>query len=363
MQSSDYTATIRYNCDISDARDNGIYSVCTLVLKLRNLYKWENNIEPWAEPDAAALLDWIDRKENYWQSVAGEPYRPLVINGKELEPWDLAGVNAELRGMNLVYGAGYGLSLKTVFFLAQLLDLRNIAGCQVYILGKEYAKELASPFAMLQDGVIYIRREPLRFFFWDQIQEIRSSCKTSFYHALAQYNLIRDGHLDRAQLPERLDEIVDHELPIFIHHEVGEYLQDTFSGGLLQEMIAAFPGTIYEFASRAVKDVLADVHPQGMLHFIIQEQRESSLGFYLGFLSGLRRVLFPELAEAFSLFLETKDWQLIAEAVHRGRVNNQQRAEKIEEIVSQLSKSPVERVKEQFAQQILRPLGLETPES
>ena len=39
--------TIKHNCDISDARDNGIYSICTLVLKLRNLYKWEHGLEPW----------------------------------------------------------------------------------------------------------------------------------------------------------------------------------------------------------------------------------------------------------------------------------------------------------------------------
>ena len=38
--------TIRHNCDISDARDNGIYSICNLVLKLRNLYKWEHHIQP-----------------------------------------------------------------------------------------------------------------------------------------------------------------------------------------------------------------------------------------------------------------------------------------------------------------------------
>ena len=48
---------IQHNCDVSDARDHGIYSMCSLVLKLRNLYKWERGLEPWSEPDSADLLD------------------------------------------------------------------------------------------------------------------------------------------------------------------------------------------------------------------------------------------------------------------------------------------------------------------
>ena len=49
MTESRVLDTIRHNCDISDARDNGIYSICNLVLKLRNLYKWEHAIEPWQD--------------------------------------------------------------------------------------------------------------------------------------------------------------------------------------------------------------------------------------------------------------------------------------------------------------------------
>jgi hypothetical protein len=69
---------IQHNCDISDARDHGIYTMCTMVLKLRNLYKWEKGLQPWEEPESADLLDWIDVKENYWATIAGEPFRPLL---------------------------------------------------------------------------------------------------------------------------------------------------------------------------------------------------------------------------------------------------------------------------------------------
>ncbi|HSH13541.1 MAG TPA: hypothetical protein VLA15_07320, partial [Desulfurivibrionaceae bacterium] len=78
---------IRRNCDISDARDNGIYSLCSLVLKLRALYKWEHGLEPWDEPESAVVLDWIEQKENDWESLADAEYHPLAFAGRNLDPF------------------------------------------------------------------------------------------------------------------------------------------------------------------------------------------------------------------------------------------------------------------------------------
>lgn len=171
--------TIQYNCDISDARDNGIYSVCTLVLKLRNLYKWENGLQPWDEPESAVLLDWIAAKEDYWEGLRLRDFAKLPLGRTKADPYEPESVNKHLGEDGLLYGAGYGRSLKAVFFLAEIIEQRQVEGCTVIILGQEQARELASPFAMLQDGVIYLRKEALRFYFWDQIQEIRCSGKTA----------------------------------------------------------------------------------------------------------------------------------------------------------------------------------------
>ena len=154
---------IRHNCDISDARDHGIYSMCTMVLKLRGLYKWETGLQPWEEAESADLLDWIEVKENFWATIAHEDYRPLAINGRALDPLAIEEINAGLNG-TLHYGAGFGRSMKAVFFLAEKLAERSVEGCPVTILGAEQAREMASPFAMVQDGRILIRREALRFF-------------------------------------------------------------------------------------------------------------------------------------------------------------------------------------------------------
>jgi hypothetical protein len=362
MTKSTVIETIRRNCDISDARDNGIYSICNLVLKLRNLYKWEHGIEPWNEPETPALLAWIETKENYWETIIDDSYQRFAVNGREVDPYDLGGVNALLDDPGLIYGAGYGRSLKSIFFLGEKISEDHIAGCPVIVLGKELARELSSPFAMLQDGVITIRREPLRYFFWDHVQEIRSSCKTSLHLALDRYGILTNGRLDQRSFRNRLDVIVDHEIPIFIHHEVGERLQEILDSDILRLIISSFPDSAIEYVSRSIKDVLADTHPQGMVSFIIRERREASLGFYVGFLAGLRRELFPEIVQAFELFLRDHDWGVIEQARRTCWEKNRRLAETIRNIAALIGKEAEEEIKTRFTMQILTPLGLDVPE-
>jgi hypothetical protein len=350
---------IQHNCDISDARDHGIYSMCTMVLKLRNLYKWEKGLQPWEEPEPAELLDWIDVKENYWATIAGESFRPLRASGKTLSPLDLEEINAALNDNTLLYGAGYGRSMKTVFFLAEKIEQRNCEGCPVIVLGKERAREMASPFAMAQDGLIIIRREALRFFFWDQIQEVRSSCRSSLQHALRSYGVFKDGTICRELFTSSLDSIVEQEMNLFIYHEVGEILQTTFTSGALGAIIGYFPGTVIEFVGRAVKDILADTHPQGLLSYVIREQRDSSLGFYLTFLDGLRQKLFPEIRNAWQLFVADRDWSHIEQARSSCWERNRLVAEQIQEISLMIGNDPDELLLSRFNSRILVPLGLE----
>ncbi len=353
--------TIRHNCDISDARDNGIYSICALVLKLRNLYKWENSLEPWQEPESADLLAWIDRKEKFWQAMAEEPFAPLVLNGTEVEPFDQERINQGLGNAGLMYGAGYGRSLKSIFFLAEILKQELVEGCPVFLLGRESARELSSPFAMLRDGVIIIRRDPLRFFFWDQIQEHRAASRVAVRHALDHYGVLRDGVLDQERLRDRLDIIVDGEIPMFVHHEIGEMRQQTLDSATLRRVVAAFPDSAVEFVTRAVKDVLADTHPSGLVSSMVREQKEGSLGFYIGFLAGLRRVLFPEIGEAFDRFLEQRDWRLIEQARQECRSRMRDLAGKIRDLTERLDHEGAEHVLQQMHREVLVPLDLPIP--
>ena len=47
------TRQVLRNCEISDARHAGLFSICGLALRLRDLYKWEKGLDPWVEKDSS----------------------------------------------------------------------------------------------------------------------------------------------------------------------------------------------------------------------------------------------------------------------------------------------------------------------
>lgn len=351
--------TIAANGDISDGRDHGVYTMCTMVLKLRNLYKWERGLLPWQEPSPGDLLDWIEAKENHWPTVADNSYLPLTVAGREYQPFDVEGINGALAGTRLYYGAGYGRALKAVFFLAEIVAERTVESCRVLILGRELAREMAAPFAMRQDRVILIRREMLRFFFWDQLLEVRSSCRQSLQFALDEYGVLVDGVVDQGRLRQSLDTIVEQETDLFVYHEVGEMLESTLAGEALRALIARFPGSALEHVGRALKDVLADTHPQGLLAFVIGHRRQSSLAFYLSFFDGLRQALFPEIGEAWQRQRRDGDWGHIEAARLAARTRLAEIAARYQHLAALLDQESDQHILERFAAEVLAPLGLD----
>ena len=133
-------------------------------------------MEPWEEPESADLLDWIEAKENSWEALANLEYKDLKVNGSSYSPSSVNTINSWLAPQKMEYGAGHGRSWKAVFFLAETIKEYSVDNISVHLLGTEKAKEMASPFAMAQDGKIIIRRESLRFFLWDQVQELELPC-------------------------------------------------------------------------------------------------------------------------------------------------------------------------------------------
>lgn len=353
------TRAIQYNCEISDARFGAGYSLCTLILKLRNCYKWEQGLEPWEEPESAVVLDWIEAKEEQWQAIGGQEYLGLPGNGASIDPYDLIAVNSLLKGHNLYYGAGYGRSLKAIFFLAEVRERLEVSGSPVLILGRELARELSAPFALLQDDLIIIRQQPLRFFFWDQIQELRAVTRLPLRHALQFYGVVgNDLTLNQRALRDKLDTIVESEMPIFIHHEIGELRETGLDSATLHAIIAAFPDSPIELVARGVKDILADTHPEGMLSFILHHRRQASLSFYLGFLDGIRKLLFPEIGPAYRQFMEDSDWSGISRVRDQAREANLVRSAILKAAAQDLDIIGSGPVGERLQEELLTPLGM-----
>ena len=88
LNTDDIARQVLHNCDISDANNAGMYSICGLALRLRDLYKWEQGLPPWEERDSSEVLEWIEAKENQWDQCIDNEFADISINGKTFDPFD-----------------------------------------------------------------------------------------------------------------------------------------------------------------------------------------------------------------------------------------------------------------------------------
>jgi len=306
---------VLHNCGISDAHHAGMYSICGLALRLRDLYKWEHGLPPWEERESAAVLEWIEAKENKWETHADTDFEDISINGEKFDPFDTAGINAVLETHNFFYGAGYARGLKPTFFLAAIEEKSIIDGIPIFILGRELARDLLTIPALSQDNCVLLRQESAKLFLWDSIFYIKKSGRPALNFALDTC-----GIKDRQPKAMRrsLSDILAVQKANYIYHEVGELNDTVFDRELWREIIAAFPFSPVEYLARAVKDLLADTNGHGTLHHIVRERNPAALAFYAAFLDGLAKEFFPELSAAFQEFMQTNDWRTIEQALASG---------------------------------------------
>lgn len=323
------TPQVLNNCNISDARHAGIFSICGLALRLRDLFKWHSGLAPWIEGDSAEVLDWIDKREQDWERIQENNYSDISLNGRSYDPFDTAGINAVLIPKGLFYGAGYAYGLKPTFFLCDIKTHYQIDGVAVYHLGREMARDLLTLPALSQDRGIVLREEAAKLFLWDQMLYINKSGRPALQFALGSFGA------DTARpdtIKESMTEIFEGYKSVYIHHEIGEFRDETFDPDVWRRIIADFPHTPIELLARAVKDLLSDTCPQGALSHIIKVRQPEILGLYVAFFDGLRRSLFPQLRPAFAEFTKTLDWLQFEKAVSVGYKNARDCAVDIMEI-------------------------------
>lgn len=350
------TGQVLKNCDISDSQHAGFFSICGLALRLRDLYKWEKGIDPWVEKDSSEILEWIEDKEQKWDKLTERDFEKISIFGNTYDPFDAKKINAVLESYGVIYGSGYAYSMKPTFFLADIADKKEIDGYTIYILGREMARDLLTIPALSQDDIILIRQEPAKLFLWDQILYLKKSGRFALKFALANYGL-NDGNLKGIQ--QSLEKMVADEMGRYIYHELGEIKDTVFNRHTWREIIATYPHTPIELLARSVKDLLADTNDYGTLRFIIRERKASSLAFYVAFLDGLMKELFPEIKDAFKKFIKTQDWNIIEDAVDTGYLTAQGYAEKMSYIhQSGKQKNNVKWAEKKIAKNLLKPLGM-----
>jgi hypothetical protein len=309
---------VQRNCDISDARHAGLFSICGLALRFRDLFKWQHGISPWQEQDSDAVLAWIDDRETHWSTLETADYRPIRIAQRTVDPFDTSAINTILGPQGVYYGAGFGYSLKPTFFLALLQSEAAVGAVTIVSLGKELARDLMALPALHQDGRVVLRQETGKAVLWDQIQYLRKSGRPPLGFALDKLGLPRAGG---SFAPAHLEPVFEVYRRIQIDHELGELADPVFDTDLWRRLLQRYPHTPVELTARALKDLLADTGPDGTLHAVLRREDSAALGLYAAFLEGVRALLFPELRPAFDHFLTDGDWGGVRRAVASGYRN------------------------------------------
>lgn len=296
MDLSSLSATVQRNCHISDALHARNYTLCTYLLKMREFYRWEQGYPFNVSLPKEQLGDWITEREALWEQLEANSFEPLRLGQREIDPFETATINHELTAQGLVYSGGYGGYAAPHFFLADLLRAEQREGLPVLIAGREHARDMAAPPAMLLDGTLFIRRESMRRMLWEKIEEWRwKKHQDAMARAMAHYAFDTD-------FEQALEQMTDNEVESALLHEIGEWRAEQRLGEDWPVLLMAVSGTRAELVARAARDHLADCF--STLPALLDRGDEAGLHFFFANFRGMRRALFPELTEAYHHWVE-----------------------------------------------------------
>jgi len=292
---------VQANCHISDARHAGGYTLCIYLMKMRELFRWEQGLGFEESLDGDALGEWVKQREDDWEDIEDHDYAAIEINGNRYDPFDQDAINTALANDNLIYSGGFGVNSVAHFFLAHVHERRQIGEDQILIAGKELARDLTAPPAMTRDGTVFLRREALRRLFWERIQEWRwNEAENAMGKALAFYNL--DESLNAG-----LNQLTEDQIEVILWHETGELAAGEILSEAWEKLLQDVSGSPAEIRLRAVRDNLADalVTLKKILQHEQAPKNRHYLHFYFGMLTPLRKKLQPALIEAYQYWSET----------------------------------------------------------
>ncbi|MCX7913244.1 MAG: hypothetical protein N2511_01520 [Thermodesulfovibrionales bacterium] len=303
---------IKYNCDISDAKYWGYFSLCGLLLRLRELYRSENNLPPWTKIDQQKIGDWITAKEILWAEIEDKSFINIEINGFSINPFEVVTINSLLTKNNLIYGAGYGLYKKPVFFLGELYSHSQRGEYDIYYIKKEFVRDLFTSSGMLLGKQIFIRLEQLLSILWEMFLE--SKCKYNDYlgNVFSKVGINTEDHITE-DFATKLDNLALFYSEIIVNHELAEAEETNEEW---RKIILHIEDRKLELILRNIKDVVADTSEIGPLRKIIEKKDIASLYFYISYTEMFNKSIHPELSKAFIIFKKTKDWDAL-DAIRR----------------------------------------------
>ena len=306
----DIVGTVRQNCHISYAVFSLNNTLCTFLLKMRELYRCEKDIPLSREMPRSEVGDWMNARGQLWDTIEEEPYLPIPLPGGAVDPFESRRINAALLERGLVYSGGYGRHCKPHFFLGELTRKDARHGYEIYVSGREHARDLEAPPGMYLDRTIFIRAEALRRWLWEKYEEWRWNRKNdAMGRALACYPFDTDSEA-------ALDAMVATEMESVILHELGEARVGEGFGAAWEDLLAAVMRSRAEIMVRAARDLYADC--LSSLPGLAARAEPAAIHFYFANFVGMRRKLAPELMAGYERWRQTGALTALEEAAAEG---------------------------------------------
>jgi hypothetical protein len=306
-------AAVQTNCDIADARHARDLSMCNYLLAMRDFYRWERQI-PLVQPlNKGEIRNWLSLREARWNEVEEIDYLPIPVDGRDYDHFDTAAINRALREHGLVYGSGYGSWGRPNFFLGQLLRSEEHSDISIMVSGHEYARNMAAPPAALNRGTVFLRIDAMQRWLLDKVEIWELSKADSALKATLDCYEFGDD------VESNLALIAEQEGDTLILHELGEAMAGRLLGETWHEMLSAFRSRRNELLARAVRDNLADCIVT--LPELLTRDKTCSLHFYFSNFDGLRKSLFPRLADAYERWHMDGDIVEMQNAIEAGRTH------------------------------------------
>jgi hypothetical protein len=289
-------AQVARNCLVADAGRWGYFSLCGLLLRLRDLYKREGGLPPWARVETELVLPWVGEREAAWAGLEEASPRPLALAGREIDAHDEDAVNALLAPAGWLYAAGQGPGGHPLFVLAEIVARRQVEGVEVVVVGRELAHDLVPVPAMCRPGRIVARRAAALGLLWATIEEAAGAREPGpAADALAEAGAALDAvATDPGAHEALLARLADALLDAAIGHELGELAEERRADGRWEALVLRTTGTRAELLARALKDALADAGERGMLQRLIARRERVPLALRAASGIYLLRKLLPE---------------------------------------------------------------------
>ena len=323
-------AAVQTNCHIADARHAADLTLCIYLLQMREFHRWERGLPFGAGLARDAVGAWIAEREALWSALEESPFVPLPVPLPEplpegpgtvvatLDPFDVAAINARLRPQGLLYGAGYLGADRPLFFLAELHGTDTREGMEVLAAGRELARGIAAPPAVLDRAgdkqAIVLRRESMARWCWEKYEawSLRRAEGSAFQAAAQAYGLDQDFE---AALPRWLDE----QSEVMVLHELGEVQAGRRLDPAWAAMRLVLSTRRADLYVRAVRDHLADFGVT--LPTLLDRGAEASIHAWFAGYEGVRELLYPALPQTYAQWREGDGGASLRRAIHRGHAH------------------------------------------